>query len=115
MTIPSRHSVLCAGDCHVFLGSSSLCTCEAEKVAMMFFPGYNPFRATPPTAADLPAVDVARLRSAERAGAGWLSADGLSAYTVRYGKVLQADWDGARFGSWLDIGEELPVGAVRME
>lgn len=180
-------TVLCSGNCHVWLGSSSLCTCEVYRVPMyvtitqldtdkyiayhpelptvmsqadtpeearanlveatemairhlvdnglsipqpmtfplsvnlaMMFSGYSPFGPHAPglsgplrqQPAPAPDVPQSRLSAAERAGATHLSGDGLSAFTVRYGRVLQADWDGVMFGSWLDVGEEMPVGAV---
>lgn len=72
---------------------------------------YNPFspHAPQPAAPDVP---QARLAAAERAGATHLSGDGQAAFTVRYGRVLQADWDGVMYGSWLDVGEVMPAGAV---
>lgn len=111
-------TILCFDNCHVWLGSSSLCTCEAHRVAMYGLPiSYNPFshHATPPTAADLPDVDVARLRSAERAGGGWLSADGLRIYCDRFGTILEAEWQGNEFGAWWACSEGLPADAVKME
>lgn len=137
-------SWLCPNGNHVFTWTSSstrpdsqpsgYCQCGVayydtgeRRITMMFPPHVtiNPFapsKSTPPTlrpgsgctAADLPDVPASRLGAAQDAGAGWLSADGLIAYTVRYGRVLQADWDGARFGGWLDIGEEMPADAVKM-
>lgn len=79
---------------------------------------YNPFGphapqpAPAPTGPIGPTLPQARLSAAERAGGTHLSGDGLAAFTVRYGRVLQVDWDGARFGYWLDVGEVMPVGAV---
>lgn len=73
---------------------------------------YNPFSPHAPQPAPVADVPLARLAAAERAGATHLSGDGLTAYTMRYGRVLQADWDGAMFGSWLDVGEVMPAGAV---
>lgn len=107
-------TVLCHGDCHVFLGSSSLCTCEVYRVAMYGTPyNYNPFSPhAPQQPAPAPDVPLARIEAAERCGATHLSGDGLAAFTVRYGRVLQADWDGVMFGAWLDVGEVMPVGAA---
>lgn len=105
--------VLCAGDCHVWLGSSSLCTCEAHRVAMLF-PGYNPYGPHAPqsTAPDVP---QARLAAAERAGATHLSGDGETAYMLRMGRVCWADWseENGCFGGWWESqAEELPAGVV---
>lgn len=121
-------SVLCVDNCHIFLGSSSLCTREAHRVAMYGFPAnYNPFapsKSTPPTAprqgsgctADLPAVPLSRLRAAESAGAGWLSADGLRTYRDDRSGIEVAFWDeeAGRFDSWWGCNEGLPADAVKM-
>lgn len=106
--------ILCHGDCHVWLGSSSLCTCEVYRVAMYGLPmNYNPFFPhAPQQPAPAPDVPQARLSAAELAGARWLSTDGTRAYCERYGAVLQADWDGARFGSWFTYTAGLPADAV---
>lgn len=76
----------------------------------------NPFgphapQPTPPEACDVP---LARLHAAQRVGGECLSADGMVVYTVRYGRVLQAEWKGNDWGAWLDVGEVMPAGAVRM-
>jgi hypothetical protein len=110
-------TVLCAGDCHVFLDASSICTCQAEKAAQLignYYPHFPPRPPTPPTAKPLPDVPLSRLRAAERAGASWLSADGERIYCERYGAVLQADWDEwDGFSAWISI-DGLPADAVKM-
>jgi hypothetical protein len=115
-----RGKALCVGNCHVFLGSSSVCTCEAEKAAQLignYYPHFPPRPPTPPTAGQdkAPTVPLSRLRAAERAGASWLSADGMRAYCERYGAVLQADWDGTAFGSWFTYSAGLPADAVPLQ
>lgn len=107
-------TVYCVDDCHVWLGSSSLCTCEAHKVAMMYpFPmGYNPFSPHAPQKAALaPDVPEKAFEAAKVAGASHLSADGQRIYCERFGAILEAEWDGARFGAWWACAE-LPADAV---
>lgn len=77
----------------------------------MLFPGYNPYGPHTPQQ-PAPEVPASRLRAAESAGAGWLSADGRYAYCERYGAVLQAEWDGVKFDSWWPVKEGLPTDAV---
>ena len=80
----------------------------------MLFNGYNPYshHGTKPAAPlDVP---LHVFKAAQRAGAMCLSADGRYCYTVRYGRVLEAEWKGYDFGAWLDVGKEMPAGAVRM-
>lgn len=113
-------SVLCSGDCHVWLGSSSLCTCEAHRVAMYGLPqNYNPFGPHVGQPANpLPDVPASRLEAARLAGASWLSADGLRAYDQRKYTAWVCYWNeqDGQFGSWYRVvSDELPNDAVRME
>lgn len=120
-------TILCSGNCHVFLGSSSLCTCEAHKtlsiplgdrVALYGFPAqYNPFtpsRATPPTGGPTVSIDV--FRAAQLAGATHLSADGLRIYRDDRGgaEIAFLDEGAGEWGSWWSLEAGLPADAVRM-
>lgn len=102
--------------CHA---GSLRCTCGQAAngypptSAMYGLPtSYNPFGPRAPKPDPPLEVSLPQMQGALAIHASHLSADGLRAYTVRYGRVLQADWDGVRFGSWLDIGEEMPAGAA---
>lgn len=111
-------SVLCHGGCHVYLTGYARCQCGAASngytpgVAMIF-QGYNPYSHHAPAK---PTADVPLhvFKAARDAGASHLSADGQYAYTVRYGRVLQAEWKGYDFGAWLDVGEQMPGEAVAL-
>lgn len=106
-------TVYCEGDCHVWLGSSSLCTCEAHRVAMLF-PGYNPFGPHAPQKA-APDVPLAQFQAAQSAGASHLSGDGSKVYQTRYGKVYEAGWQGDFFGAWWPLDGDLPADAVVLD
>lgn len=79
------------------------------------FPGYSPYAPHGALHApdEGPPADVL-CRAAEDAGAMYISADGLRAYTLRFGAVLEAQWNGAAFGAWWPVAE-IPTGAVRIE
>lgn len=82
----------------------------------MMFPPHltvNPFSPhAPQQPAPAPDVPLARIEAAERAGARWLSADGRKIYCERFGAILEAEWDGARFGVWWTNTAGLPGDAV---
>lgn len=106
-------TILCAGDCHVWLGSSSLCTCEAHRVAMMF-PGYNPYGPhAPQKATPAPEVPENVFEAAVGIKASHLSKDGRRAYRIRMGSVRVYYWDEEtnRFGSDFPC-DEVPADAV---
>lgn len=116
-------TILCANGTHVYRVGNLHCTCGAAAngytptsgVAMYGFPpSYNPFSPHAPAKPTTPDVPLSRLKAAQLARASHLSADGQYAYTVRYGRVLQAEWKGYDFGAWLDIGEEMPGDAVAL-
>lgn len=78
----------------------------------MLFPGYNPYGPhAPQKAAPAPDVPLKQFEAAKVAGASHLSADGKRIYCERFGAVLEAEWDGARFGAWWGC-EGLPGDAV---
>lgn len=123
--------IYCFDNCHVWpfdgaqdaLGSSSLCTCEAHRVAMYGHPiNYNPFGPHPSTgsghsAPQPPAPDVplSQFKAAQDAGATHLSGDGKTAYMLRMGRVCWADWseESGTFGGWWESqAEQVPAGAV---
>lgn len=91
-------TVLCSGDCHVFLGASSLCTCEAHRVAMMYGhpANYNPFsppKTTPPTGSQTD-VPLSQFEAAKAIpGATHLSADGARVYILKMGELRVCYWD----------------------
>lgn len=122
-----RMTVYCAGDCHVWLGSSSLCTCEVHKalpvplgdrVAMYGHPmNYNPFgpHAPQPQKASQTDVPLQQFKAAQEVNATHLSKDGLIAYDQRQYGLWYCKWDeGAkRFGSWFKmLDRDLPADAV---
>lgn len=117
----SLKGVLCHGQTHVYLSGSNHCTCGLNfydwKAVEMIFQGYNPF-GPPAPKPDPPAeTSLAQLRAAQRAGAGWLSADGLRAYRDDRGNPEVAFWDNeaGRFDSWWNLEDEIPAGAVLLD
>jgi hypothetical protein len=114
-------SILCHGDCHVFLGASSICTCEAEKAAQLignYYPYFPSRPPTPPTAGtkdSQTAVPLSQFKAAQAVNATHLSADGKRVYCTRYGQPLEAKWHGwDGFGAWEEC-EAIPADAVRIE
>lgn len=115
-------TILCANGTHVYLTGQPRCTCGQaangypQGSAMIYYPAnYNPFGPRPPKPDPAPETSIEQLRAALRAGATCLSADGKFAYTERYGEVLQAEWDGAKYESWWPVvGGKMPENAVRL-
>lgn len=109
-------TILCHGDCHVWLGSSSLCTCEAHRVAMLF-PGYNPYGPHAPKKASATDVPLNQFRAAQAIkDATHLSSNGQRVYSQRMGKVRVYYWDEETksFGSSFPC-DGLPPDAVVIE
>lgn len=111
-------TVLCFDNCHVWLGSSSLCTCEAHRVALYGYPAtYNPFTPSRPTpSAPSPTVSIDVFRAAQLAGATHLSADGLRIYRDDRGgaEIAFLDEGAGEWGSWWSLEAGLPGDAVRI-
>lgn len=108
-------TILCHGNCHVWLGSSSLCTCEAHRLALTF-PGYNPFGPhAPQPAPAAPDVPLHVFKAAQSIkDATHLSSDGLRVYSQRMGNVRVYYWDEETkaYGSSFPCPEGLPADAV---
>ena len=107
-------TILCHGDCHVFLGASALCTCEVHRLALIG--NYYPRPPTPPTADDLPDIPAYLLRAAHDVeGATHLSSNGQRVYIQRLGNVRVCFWDEEMkaFGSSFPC-DGLPADVVRM-
>jgi hypothetical protein len=115
-------TVLCHGDCHVFLGASSICTCEVEKAAQLignYYPHFPPRPPTPPTAGTKDSqtdVPLQQFKAAQAVNATHLSADGLIAYDERKSSVWYCEWDDdeKKFGAWWRLADDWPADAVRM-
>ena len=105
------NSILCHGDCHVWLRDSVLCTCAVA----MIFNGYNPYsRHTP-----LPANEISldSLKAAKNIYATHLSANGKIAYDQRQYGIWYSEWDNKarQFGAWWRLfSDRLPEGAVEI-
>lgn len=111
-------TILCAGDCHVWLGASSICTCQEERLALLF-PNYNPYapqKATPPTTKPVPDVPLNQFKAAQDVQATHLSADGKIAYDERKYGLWYCKWDEETkaFGAWWRMDDGLTPDAVRM-
>lgn len=90
---------------------------SAKGDGMMLFPGYNPYgpHSKPARPTDPGDVPLPRLKAALRANAMCLSTNGKYAYTMRLGKLLEAEWNGQDYGTWFEIaGDDFPAGSVRM-
>jgi hypothetical protein len=116
-------NVYCSGECHVWLGSSNLCTCEVAKAGQLignYYPHFPPRPPTPPTAGQQPdkAPDVPLhvFKAAQDVNATHLSVDGTTAYDERGNGVWRCFWDEETkaFGGWW-WGTGLPADAVRIE
>lgn len=118
---------LCAGHCHVYRANATRCDCGAQAnnppiVGMYPFPaGYNPHhpRMQPPApvAPKLPEPEIAasvKMRAIE-AGATHLSADGLTGYRWRMGRLEHIHLDSTFPSWWWDDEGELPCGVVEVK
>lgn len=71
--------------------------------------GYRQANPDPPLEVSLPQMKAAQDIATH------LSPDGKFAYCERYGEVLQAEWDGAKYESWWPVvGGKMPEDAVRL-
>lgn len=112
-------TVYCEGSTHVWLGASSLCTCEAHKAAMMYgHPmNYNPFSHHAPQKASQTDVPIAQFNAAKGIlGATHLSADGERVYIQKMGELRVCHWNKEmkRYDSSFPC-DGLPGDAVKIE
>jgi hypothetical protein len=132
-------TVFCHGECHVWLGSSKLCTCQVEKAAQLignYYPYFPPRPPTPPTLRPGPStssggssgqaagtkdsatdVPLQQFKAAQAVNATHLSADGKRAYDERQSSVWYCEWDDdeKKFSVWWRLFEGLPADAVKIE
>lgn len=121
-------SVLCYGNCHVYLTGQARCTCGQAAntrgqpgaggytpTSAMIFQGYNPFSHHAPAKPAAPDVPLHVFKAARDAGASHLSADGQRIYCQRYGETLEAEWKQRTraFGAW-SVVAEMPGDAVAL-
>lgn len=115
-------TVLCFDNCHVWLGASPICTCEAERMALIgnYYPHFPPRPPTPPIAGQqqqAPEVPLCVFEAAQAVeDATHLSSDGKRVYIQRLGNVRVCFWDEEmkKFGSSFPCDEGLPADAMRM-